>query len=186
VVAPSVAEIVAGGEYCVPGGAFVSPGHTWARIDPDGQVLMGLDDFARKALKDVGRIGLPAVGTRVKRGEPLFTVHRDDETVRFRAAVSGEVTQVNGALQHTPQLVLESPYDQGWVCLVRPSDLAAELGGLRIGKPVVTWYQDEVVRLHKELQAAGREEAKWPDLEARFFGAGVAVNEPVTGTGEGA
>jgi CheY-like chemotaxis protein len=185
VVAPSVAEIVAGGEYCVPGGAFVSPGHTWARIDPDGQVLTGLDDFARKALKDIGRIGLPTVGTRVKRGEPLFTVHRDDETVRFRAAVSGEVMQVNGALAHTPQLVLESPYDQGWVCLVRPSDLAAELGGLRIGKPVVTWYQDEVVRLHKELQAAGREEGKWPDLEASFFGPGVAVNEPVTGTVEG-
>jgi DNA-binding NtrC family response regulator len=32
VVAPAVAEVVAAGEYCVPGGAFVSPGHTWARI----------------------------------------------------------------------------------------------------------------------------------------------------------
>ena len=50
VVAPAVAEVVAGGEYCVPGGAFLYPGHTWARIDPDGQVWTGLDDFARKAL----------------------------------------------------------------------------------------------------------------------------------------
>jgi CheY-like chemotaxis protein len=186
VVAPSVAEIVAGGEYCVPGGAFVSPGHTWARIDPDGQVLMGLDDFARKALKRVERVEPPVVGTRVRRGEPLFAVRRGTEVVCFRAAVSGEVTEVNAALGRIPQLVLESPYDQGWVCLVRPSDLSAELGGLRIGKPVVTWYQDEVVRLHQELQAVGQEEGKWAELEARFFGPGLAVNEPVTGTVEGA
>ncbi len=185
VVAPSVAEIVAGGEYCVPGGAFVAPGHTWARIDPDGQVLTGLDDFARKALKDAERIELPAVGARVRRCEPLFTVKRGDEAARFRAAVSGEVTQVNEALARTPQLAIESPYDQGWVCLVRPSDLAAELGGLRIGKPVVIWYQDEVVRLHKELQASGQEEWTWADLEARFFGPGVAPNPPVTGTVDG-
>jgi CheY-like chemotaxis protein/glycine cleavage system H lipoate-binding protein len=186
VVAPSVAEIVAGGEYCVPGGAFVSPGHTWARIDPDGQVLMGLDDFARKALKKVERVEPPAVGTRVARGEPLFTVRRGGEVVHFRAAVSGEVTEANDALKHTPQLVLDSPYDQGWVCLVRPSDLGAELGGLRIGKPVVTWYQDEVVRLHQEQRASGGEEWKWGELEERFFGPGVAVNQPITGTVEGA
>jgi len=182
VVAPAVAEIVAGGEYCVPGGAFVSPGHTWARIDPDGQVLMGLDDFARKALGKVEKVGLPAVGTRVKRGEPLFSVRRGEDVARFRAAVSGEVSKVNEALQRAPELVTENPYDDGWVCLVRPSDLAAELGGLRIGKPVVTWYQDEVIRLHKEQQAAGEKGWTWADLEARFLGPGVAPNEPVTGT----
>ncbi len=63
VVAPARAESVAAGEYCVPGGAFVSPGHAWARIDPAGQVWTGLDDFARKALKSVDRVELPAPGT---------------------------------------------------------------------------------------------------------------------------
>jgi CheY-like chemotaxis protein len=182
IVTPAMAEIVASGEFCVPGGAFVSPGHTWARIDPGGQVWMGLDDFARKTLKVVERVELPAVGARVKRGDPLFTAFRGAEAVKFLAALSGEVTQTNDALRHSPQLLVQSPYDRGWACLVRPADLAAELDGLRIGKPVVAWYQDEVTRMRKELQASGREEWRWADLESRFFGPGVAANQPVTDT----
>jgi CheY-like chemotaxis protein/glycine cleavage system H lipoate-binding protein len=180
VVAPSVAEFVASGEYCVPGGAFVYPGHTWARIDPDGQVWTGLDDFARKVLKSVERVGLPAVGTKVKRGDPLFTVHRGAESLSFRAPVSGEVTQVNDMLRSESELLTQSPYDRGWACLISPSSLGSELEGLRIGQPVVAWYQDEVLRMHKELEELGVEEWKWADLETRFFGHGVAVNAPVT------
>jgi len=177
VVAPAVAEIVAGGEYCVPGGAFVYPGHTWARIDPDGAVWTGLDDFARKALKEIKQVELPAVGTRVKRGDPLFTVKRDGESVRFRAPLSGEVTQVNTSLNSQPQTLVQSPYDRGWACVLQPSEIAAELEGLRIGQPVVNWYQDEVMRLRQEFKG---EDLKWSELEAAFFGPGLAVNAPVT------
>jgi CheY-like chemotaxis protein len=182
VVAPAMAETVAGREYCVPGGAFVSPGHAWARIDPGGQVWVGLDDFARKALKSIERVELPAVGTRVKRGDPLFTVRRGAESAKFLAPVSGEVTQVNDALGRSPGLAIQSPYDRGWVCLVRPADLANDLSGLRIGRPVVAWYQAEVEGMRKALQAAARADVKWDDFEARFLGPGVAVNEPVTDT----
>jgi CheY-like chemotaxis protein len=177
IVAPAMAERLAGGEYCVPGGAFVAPGHTWARIDPAGQVWMGLDDFARQALKSVERIELPAVGAHVKRGDPLFTVRRGTETARFLAALSGEVTQVNVALKSAPRLAVESPYDRGWVCLVRPADLAAELEGLRIGRPVVAWYQAEVARLRAELRESGAAEWAWADLERRFFRPGVTAGE---------
>ena len=84
-VAPAVAEVVAGGEYCVPGGAFVYPGHTWARIDPDGQIWTGLDDFARKALKDIQRVELPAGIT--------WTIRTDGDllTVDFTAATGDDV-----------------------------------------------------------------------------------------------
>ena len=180
VVAPSVAEAVPSGEYCVPGGTFVYPGHTWARIDPDGQVWTGLDDFARKVLKNVEHVELPTTGTKVKRGDRLFTLRRGTETVTFLAPVSGEVTQVNAAIESEPGLLLQSPYDRGWACLVRPSQLGPELEGLRIGQPVVAWYQDEVLRMHKELEALGTADWKWAELETRFFGPGVAVNAPVT------
>ncbi len=182
VVAPAVAEIVAAGEYCVPGGAFVSPGHTWARIDPAGQVWVGLDDFARKTLKGADHIETPPVGTKVKRGDPLFTLKRGGDVVRFPAPLSGEVTEVNDELRGSPRRAYESPYDRGWVCLLRPGDLAAELEGLRIGKPVVTWYQDEVARLRKDLQSSGKTELAWTDLQRGFFAPGVAVNVPVTET----
>ncbi len=182
IAAPSVAEVVASDEYCVPGGAFVYPGHTWARIDADGQVFTGLDDFARKALKDVDRVELHVPGVKVKRGDPLFTVWRGAESICFLSPVSGEVTRVNDALTGNPDLLVQSPYDRGWVYLLNPSQLGAELDGLRIGQPVVSWYQDEVVRLQKELAELGTSDWKWSELERRFFGPGVAVNVPVTET----
>ncbi len=89
---------------------------------------------------------------------------------------------MNEELKHAPRLVIESPYDRGWACLLRPADLAAELEGLRIGRPVVAWYQDEIARLRDELAASGEPEWTWADLEKRFFGPGVAENPRVTGT----
>jgi len=180
VVAPAVAETVAQREYCVPGGAFVSPGHTWGRIDPGGQVWLGLDDFARKALKKVERVDLPAVGTQVRRDGVLFVVRRGNDVARFLSPLSGVVTQINQDLAREPSLLIESPYDRGWVCLLRPSDLAAELPGLRIGKPVITWYQEEIARLRKEIEGSENGACQWPVLESRFLGPGAAKSEAVT------
>ncbi len=182
VVAPAVAEVVAGQEYCVPGGAFVSGGHAWARIDPAGQVWTGLDDFARKLLKGVDRIELPAVGTKLAQGDVMCTLRRGGEVARLRAPVGGEVTRVNEALRSNPRLPLESPYDRGWLCLVRPAALGADLAGLRIGRPVVEWYQDEILRSRDELAAAGRTEWAWSDLEQRFFAPSLASPVTVTDT----
>ena len=173
IVAPELAETVASREYCVPGGAFVSPSHTWAQLEPNGPVSVGLDDFARKALRKVERIEAPAPGTRVKRGDVLFVARRGEEMVRFRSPVSGEVLQSNGALQKEPGLVIESPYDRGWVCALKPADLPTDLATLRIGQPVVAWYQEEIARLRREADAEGGA-LKWPVFEAKFLMPGDA------------
>jgi glycine cleavage system H protein len=182
IVTPGLAETVARRDYCVPGGAFVAPGHTWAEIEADGKVCVGLDDFARKALESLERIELPEAGARVRRGDVLFVLRRGEEIARLRSPVSGVVAQVNPALQRHAGLLLESPYDEGWVCTLRPTELSAELPGLRIGKPVIAWYQDEIARLRKVSGAGGRARARWSDLEAGFFGPGVAPEKPVAET----
>ncbi len=174
VVAPSLAEVVSAHEFCVPGGAFVSPGHAWAQIEANGGVCVGLDDFARKALPKLERIELPALGQQVKRGDVLFIVRRGDDVVRFRAPVGGEVKQVNADLQREPGLLVSSPYDRGWVCVVQPSELSADLATLRIGDPVVEWYQDEVQRLRKDIAESAAGALRWADLESRYFGPGSA------------
>jgi len=169
VVSPSIAEAVAGKEFCVPGGAFVSPGHAWAQIEADGGVCLGVDDFARKALQKIERVELPAKGARLAKGDVLCVVRRGEDLVRFRTPVSGEVTQVNDGLQSEPSLITQSPYDRGWVCVVRPVDLSKELGGLRIGSPVVAWYQDEVTRLRRETAESPAGALRWADLDRKFF-----------------
>jgi CheY-like chemotaxis protein len=172
VVAPAVADAVGDREYCVPGGAFLSPGHTWARIDPSGLVWMGLDDFVRKALGKVERVELPEPESSVRRGELLFVVRRGDQIARFQAPVSGKVIRVNATLTRDASALLHSPYDRGWVCLLKPANLAAELADLRIGQPVVRWYQEEI----KQLRGIKGETAlPWAEIEAKFLGTGKPV-----------
>ncbi len=179
VVAPEVAESVGSREYCVPGGAFVSSGHAWAQVEAGGQVLVGLDDFARKLAGHLERLELPAQGTRVRRGDVLFVLRRGNEQLRVRAPLGGVVVSCNPALPHDPGLLLESPYDRGWVCVLRPTDLAAELSGLRIGQAVVDWYHDEIARVRRESPTPDAPAPSWAELETRYFGAGPAPTAPV-------
>ena len=172
VVAPALADFVSQSEYCVPGGAFLSPGHTWARIDPNGMVWIGLDDFARKLLKKADRVELPETGARVRRGELLFVVRRGDQIARFQAPVSGQISRTNPVLAKDPAALIQSPYDRGWVCLLQPSDLAPELAGLRIGKPVVAWYQQEDEKLRRLGAAAA---LPWSEVESGFLAAAKPV-----------
>jgi len=171
VVTPGLAETGEAGEFCVPGGAFLSDGHAWARIESSGQVRVGIDDFARQALGTIERAALPAEGTRVRRGDPLVTLQRGETTVRVAAPLSGRVAAVNPALLSSPEALGRSPYDDGWVCLLEADDLAAQLAALRIGVPVVDWYQAEIARLHALGGPAdrGAPQVDWQTLQTEFF-----------------
>jgi CheY-like chemotaxis protein len=171
VVAPSTAETAAAHEFCVPGGAFVSDGHAWARIEPGGQVRIGMDDFARKALRSVKEVEPPGLGKTIQRGEPLFAVKFQNRKVIFAAPLGGRVVRVNESLALEPQRTIQSPYDRGWVCLIQPVDLAGELPTLRIGKPVIEWYQEEVARLREfgKSGPGGAEAEDWDAFEKNFL-----------------
>ena len=170
-VAPAMAESLAGRDFSVPGGAFLSEGHVWVRVEPDGDVRVGLDDFARKALGTIEGVELPAAGTTVRRGEPLFAVRRGSRTIHFAAPLAGSVKLINGALNGDAARLSRSPYDQGWVCLMQPADLPAALPTLRIGEPVVTWYQDEIARLRTAGGPAenGAPAVDWQTFEQEFL-----------------
>jgi hypothetical protein len=78
------------------------------------------------------------------------------------------VLKNNGELKDDASPLTESPYDRGWVCTLQASDLAGELTGLRIGKPVVAWYQDEIKRLRKSGEATSGT-VGWAELEHEFL-----------------
>lgn len=169
VVAPHMAERVPAHEYCVPGGAFLSAAHVWARIEEGGQVRLGVDDFSRKALGEIRSIQLPEPNHTFKQGETLFTLHRGDEAIHFPAPLSGRLVSANPELKDDSAVLVRSPYEEGWVCLLQPSDLAAELPGLRIGKPVVEWYQEELARLRAETRDLAGAPIGWPNFETHFI-----------------
>ncbi|MBE2238602.1 MAG: glycine cleavage system protein GcvH [Caldilineaceae bacterium] len=103
--------------------------HEWARVDDD-IVVVGISDYAQDALSDVVYIDLPEVGDTVTAGKQVSTVESVKAAEDVNAPISGEVIEVNTALEDTPEIVNERPYD-AWFFKVKPTDkLDAELAAL--------------------------------------------------------
>ncbi len=95
--------------------------HEWVRLDGD-VATVGISDFAQSQLGDVVFVELPEVGTQVKRDGNAAVVESVKAASDVFAPVSGEVVEVNGALEEAPQLVNESPVGDGWFMKIRLSD----------------------------------------------------------------
>jgi CheY-like chemotaxis protein len=141
-------------EFGLPGGVFISPGHVWANVTAPGMVRLGLDDFARKMIGRIDAIELPPKGAMVKKGDRLFSIRQGGRVAILHAPISGRVQDLNADLPQHLDWLERRPYEQGWVCSIKPEHLADELGQLRIGEHAAAWYQSEIVRLQQFLGAA--------------------------------
>jgi len=131
-------------EFAIPGGAFISEGHCWLTMEPDGSVKIGIDDFAKKLLGKIDDVEFPNLGMTVKAGQPLFSIRLGHRAIPFQAPISGRVTKVNKWLNEHLEALDVTPYGRNWICVVDADDFDAELQKLKIGKAAVNFYQTEI------------------------------------------
>lgn len=103
--------------------------HEWAKLLPDGSVLVGISDYAQSSLGDITYVQLPKVGAALKTGDTFGVVESVKAASDLYAPVSGTVAEVNGTLDSAPETVNQSPHDDGWMLKLKPS-AAAELDAL--------------------------------------------------------
>jgi len=115
---------------CGKKGAHVNPKnlkyhreHDWARIDGDTAVF-GLTSYAQETLGDIVFIELPEVGADVTAGTPYAEVESVKAVSDVYAPMSGSVLEVNEEAVDAPEIINESPYEDGWLIKVRLSDPA--------------------------------------------------------------
>jgi glycine cleavage system H protein len=114
----------AAGWFHVAPGIHLHPGHTWARVEGDGVVTVGIDDFAHK-LVGPAEVELPALGAKVAQGEPAIELRDEDRDVALLSPVDGTVVAVNAAVARPG--ALDDSYGAGWLFKVKASRLAANL-----------------------------------------------------------
>src|SRR5690349_5556971 len=95
--------------------------HEWARIDGD-RATIGITDFAQHELGDVVYLDLPKVGQSFRAGASFGTVESVKAVSDLYAPLSGEVLEINEALLDAPEGVNNSPYDNGWMIVLKLSD----------------------------------------------------------------
>lgn len=95
--------------------------HEWVELR-EGLAVVGITDFAQKALGDIVSLELPKIGAKFKAGESMAIVDSMKASSDVYAPISGEVVEVNSELLTSPQLVNESPYEKGWMVKLKPSN----------------------------------------------------------------
>lgn len=141
------------GWFHVPPGVHVHPGHTWARLETDGLVTVGIDDFAHKLVGSAA-VELPALGTRVAQGEPALALRDDGASVPMVSPVDGTVVAVNRAVREDAA-ALADPYGAGWLFKVDAPKLASNLRQLHASAPANRLLEEAgealVLRMDPEL-----------------------------------
>ncbi|MGE4538533.1 glycine cleavage system protein GcvH [Desulfovibrio sp. JY] len=100
--------------------------HEWVRVE-DEIAVIGITDFAQEQLGDITYVELPAVGTELEPGQEMGSVESVKAASELYSPVAGEVIEINGELDATPEKINADPFGEGWMLRVR---LSAEPAGL--------------------------------------------------------
>lgn len=88
--------------------------HEWLKVKGN-TALVGITDHAQSELTDIVFAELPEIGKELKKGDELCVVESVKSVSEIYAPISGKVVGVNGKLEDTPEIINESPYDNGWL-----------------------------------------------------------------------
>lgn len=96
--------------------------HEWVKDNGDGTATIGITAHAQEALGDVVFVELPKVGQELEAGEEFGVVESVKAASDLYSPVSGEVVEVNSALEGTPETINDSPFESGWIMKIRLAD----------------------------------------------------------------
>lgn len=88
--------------------------HEWLKIKGNTAII-GITDYAQSELTDIVFAELPEVGKELIKGDELCVVESVKSVSEIYAPISGKVVRINEKLEDTPEMINESPYDDGWL-----------------------------------------------------------------------
>lgn len=111
--------------------------HVWVKEEDNGTYKVGITDNAQDELGDIVFVELPEEDDELAATETFGSVESVKTVSELYAPISGTVVEVNEELEDSPELINSSPYDEGWMVIVKPTD-TSELEKLQTAED----YQD--------------------------------------------
>ena len=111
-----------------PSDRVYSKEHEWVVVDGDVATI-GISDFAQDQLGEVVYVDLPSEGDALTAGDSFGEIESVKSVSELFAPVTGEIVQVNAALDDSPETVNSDPHGDGWMIKIRVDD-PSELDGL--------------------------------------------------------
>ena len=102
----------------VPGNLLYTKNHEWFRVEGD-MGYVGITDFAQEELGDIVFIEVETLGETLAKEEVFGTIEAVKTVSDMFLPVSGEIVEVNPALEESPDVVNKDPYGKGWMVKIR-------------------------------------------------------------------
>lgn len=128
-------------DYELAEGLYYSKEWMWLKVEGN-KVRIGITDYAQKQLREVVFVELPGTGDTVTPGEPFGTVESVKAVSDLIAPISGTIEEVNEEVGSKPELLNEDPYGEGWLLVLTPTNLDAELKNLMDFNASVKWHKE--------------------------------------------
>ena len=135
----------------VPKGIYFDKTHTWAFMEQNGVVRVGIDDFLQHITGPLTRIIMKNDGDQVKKGEKLLTVIQSGKQLNLYAPISGTIREHNTTLDKNASLINSSPYNEGWIYKIEPTNWGRENQLLFMGEKEIQYIKNEFSRLRDFL-----------------------------------
>jgi glycine cleavage system H lipoate-binding protein/ABC-type phosphate transport system substrate-binding protein len=128
-----------------PAGLYFDKTHTWAFMEKDGIVRVGIDDFMQHLTGTITRIVMREPGEYVRRGEKIVTVIQEGKQLNLYAPISGKIISQNTDLYLDSSLLNISPYSDGWIYLIEPGNWVREIQFMFMADKFGEWIRNEFV-----------------------------------------
>ena len=102
--------------------------HEWVSLNKD-TATVGITDFAQHELGDIVYVEVDTIGNSLNQGEVFGTVEAVKTVSDLFMPISGEILELNSALESAPELVNSDPYGKGWMIKIKVSN-TSEYDGL--------------------------------------------------------
>jgi glycine cleavage system H protein len=129
-----------------------TPKHTWAQVTPEGNIRVGVSDYAQSHLKGIAHVMIDPVGKEINKMEPFGVAETWMFMFDLYAPVSGKIVKVNEKLKNEPRIINEDPYKEGWIVEIKPNNslvLEQELENLLGAREYNKWVSKLEGRLRE-------------------------------------
>jgi len=131
----------------IPGGIYFDKTHTWAFMEQNGVVKVGIDDFLQHLTGPLTRIKMKNEGYKTKKGEHILSIIQNGKQLNIYSPISGTIIEKNVTLMTNASILNSSPYNDGWVYRIEPTNWIRENQLLFMADKHRQYIKNEISRL---------------------------------------
>jgi glycine cleavage system H lipoate-binding protein/ABC-type phosphate transport system substrate-binding protein len=140
----------------IPKGLYYGKTHTWAFMEKDGMVKVGIDDFLQHVTGPISRLEMRKAGEKVRKGDVILSIIQNGKRLTVYSPVSGTIIDNNKKLASDSSDINTAPYTDGWVYRIEPTNWLREIQFLDMAEKYRSWLNNEFLRLKDFLAGSLR------------------------------